>query len=430
MWNISGNYLMFSAGDGDNNVRIYSDLRVPITYDSNNTGYYVDPNGTSNLNRLVLQPRTDNYYVGSVSGTDPVSDWQSLTNTTGQFVVSQFNNIGLYTNSPAGVYGYGAVMSWRTANHSFQLYASHTGDLAYKTQWNNDNYSGWLTPVVYGRNGGTSSGKTIYGSIYYDTDNTAYFTDPASRSRQASIDFGSSGYYIHAGDWGMRNTTPYGWIQFGPANTSHAHIYTDRSNFYFNAQLIVNGGSNINTSDIRANLFYDNQNTAYYTDPASESVLNTVTFFGELNLSASGQTYIDHTGTIIFRRQDNYTSSASLSVGGDFITRGNITAYGSPSDINLKENIENIPNALEKVLTLNGVNFNYKKDGTRSTGVIAQEVEEVLPEVVYETTDIDGTGNFKAVRYGNMVGLLIEAIKEQQTVINNMQAEINSLKRG
>ena len=50
---------------------------------------------------------------------------------------------GGHSNYPTGVYTYGGVMSWRLANHSFQLYAAHTGDLAYKTQWNNDNYSGW-----------------------------------------------------------------------------------------------------------------------------------------------------------------------------------------------------------------------------------------------------------------------------------------------
>jgi hypothetical protein len=47
----------------------------------------------------------------------------------------------------------------------------------------------------------------------------------------------ASGYYVSQGDWGLRNTTPSGWIQLGPANTSHAHIYTDLSNFYFNKQI-------------------------------------------------------------------------------------------------------------------------------------------------------------------------------------------------
>jgi hypothetical protein len=51
----------------------------------------------------------------------------------------------------------------------------------------------------------------------------------------------ASGFTIGMGDWGLRNTTPYGYIQFGPANTSYAHIYTDRPNFYFDKDILVNG---------------------------------------------------------------------------------------------------------------------------------------------------------------------------------------------
>ena len=72
-------------------------------------------------------------------------NWQTFTDSAGEMNIIQTNNItdGNHSNYPTGVYGYGAVLSWRTSNHSFQLYAAHTGDLAYKTQWDNDNYSGW-----------------------------------------------------------------------------------------------------------------------------------------------------------------------------------------------------------------------------------------------------------------------------------------------
>ena len=52
----------------------------------------------------------------------------------------------------------------------------------------------------------------------------------------------ASGYSVGQGDWGIRNTTPYGWIQLGPANTSHAHIYTNLSNFYFNVNAMYQNG--------------------------------------------------------------------------------------------------------------------------------------------------------------------------------------------
>jgi hypothetical protein len=155
-------------------------FRAPIFYDSNDTNYYLDPNSTTRLSRLHINARNDNYYVGSFNEVNALSDWQSLTNTTGQWTVTQYNAIGSYSNSPGEVYTYGAVMSWRTENHSFQLYAAHTGDLAYKTQWNNDNYSGWRTPVVYGHNIGSASGKVIYGSTFYDSDNSGYYLDASS----------------------------------------------------------------------------------------------------------------------------------------------------------------------------------------------------------------------------------------------------------
>lgn len=92
------------------------------------------------------------------------------------------------------------------------------------------------------------------------------------------------------------------------------------------------------------------------------------------------------------------------------------------SDINLKDNINTIENALDKVDSLRGVSFDWKESGKKSIGVIAQEVEEVVPEVV--ATDEEGT---KSVNYQAMVGLLIEAIKEQQEQINELKQIINNV---
>ena len=110
-----------------------------------------------------------------------------------------------------------------------------------------------------------------------------------------------------------------------------------------------------------------------------------------------------------------------FSDAGAIICNGNITAFGNTSDIKLKENIEVIPDALDKVKQLKGVTFNYKKDGKISTGLIAQDLEKVLPEAVYESSDIDNDEDkHLAIRYGNTVGLLVEAIKEQQKEIETL----------
>ena len=104
------------------------------------------------------------------------------------------------------------------------------------------------------------------------------------------------------------------------------------------------------------------------------------------------------------------TTAAGAYVTGDFTASGNVTAY---SDERLKSSVETIPDALSKVLNVRGVTFDMNAE--RGTGVIAQELEKVLPEAVFDNED-----GMKSVAYGNVVGLLIEAIKEQQTQIETL----------
>jgi hypothetical protein len=96
------------------------------------------------------------------------------------------------------------------------------------------------------------------------------------------------------------------------------------------------------------------------------------------------------------------------------------TEFAATSDVNLKENIETIQNAGEIVSQLRGVTFDWKDTGNHSLGVIAQEIEKVLPELVTET---DGK---KTVSYGNMVGVLIEAIKELQNDVGVLKSIIEN----
>jgi hypothetical protein len=131
------------------------------------------------------------------------------------------------------------------------------------------------------------------------------------------------------------------------------------------------------------------------------------------------------------------TSSAySLYVSGSIYATSNIVAY---SDRRKKENIETIDNALSKILQMRGVSYNriyeeHIKDswtGKTEIGLIAQEVMEILPEVVTHAEDVDEYG----INYGNVVGLLVEGIKdqakiveEQKEIINNQQKDIDKLK--
>ena len=98
------------------------------------------------------------------------------------------------------------------------------------------------------------------------------------------------------------------------------------------------------------------------------------------------------------------------------------------SDVKLKENIERVEGALDKVSQLDGVTFTWKKDGQASAGVIAQNVEEVLPSAVKEVETLDGEEINKHVDYNQLSALFIEAIKELKEENKLLRAEIESLK--
>lgn len=136
---------------------------------------------------------------------------------------------------------------------------------------------------------------------------------------------------------------------------------------------------------ISAPVFYDNDAGGYSMDPSGQSNMHNIV-------------------------ADNIQS-------GTF-------AY-TASDASLKKDVKTIPNALEKILKLRGVEFNWKKDNAPSVGLIAQEVEGVFPQLV----GTNPTTGVKGVQYEGLVGPLIEAVKEQQKEIEELRREIEELKR-
>lgn len=111
--------------------------------------------------------------------------------------------------------------------------------------------------------------------------------------------------------------------------------------------------------------------------------------------------------------------TVKLHVVGDVLITGVTTStdFNSASDINLKTNIKTIENPIEKIIQISGVTFNWKKDDRPSVGVIAQEIEEVFPELVQGEDP-------KTVNYNGLVGLLIECIKEQQVEIDYLKGKL------
>jgi len=143
------------------------------------------------------------------------------------------------------------------------------------------------------------------------------------------------------------------------------------------------------------------------TTTRSTAATHYLTFVDSDNGSATAETLYTDAGI-------TYNPSTN-----DLTASGNVTAY---SDISLKENIETISNALEMVNSLRGVRFNRKdlEGNPLQIGVVAQEVEKIVPEVV-KTAD-DG---LKSVAYGNLIGVLIEAIKELSAEVEELKSRQN-----
>jgi len=180
------------------------------------------------------------------------------------------------------------------------------------------------------------------------------------------------------------------------ANDSHTHdgrYYTETES---NSRFTASAGD-VMTGSLR---FNDNVLLTLGTGADAELFCNGSHLYMDLN-AGIGNFYI----------RDGSTTRFTFDDAGHFTATGNVTAY---SDRRLKSDIVTIPNALDTVSKLRGVNFT--KDGKASTGVIAQEVQEVVPEVVHEGEE------YLSVAYGNLVGVLIEAVKE-------LKAEVDALKK-
>lgn len=121
-------------------------------------------------------------------------------------------------------------------------------------------------------------------------------------------------------------------------------------------------------------------------------------------------------------------SNGEVAINTKLTVNGNVFAqnYYYTSDRRLKKDIVPIVSPLEKIKALNGYTFEWKDTGSKSVGVIAQEVEKVFPELVGETQTASGM-TIKTVQYGNLVAPLIESVKELSRLHDQDQKNISEL---
>jgi hypothetical protein len=308
-----------------------SDLRAPIFYNSNNTGYYTNQASTSNYNVLSVQ-RAYAGYDAATTNSFSCSNWFRSSGDTGWYNATYAGGIYMIDST------------WVRTYNDRQFYSSSV----------------------------IQAGQSVRAPIFYDADNTGYYLDPAGAS---SLSTGTC-----TGTWSFTAAT-YAAFMYGNGSTA--------SSTSVGLQIYSTGGNGAIMAFHRG---------GYYA----------------INMGVDSDNVLRIGGWSASSNRFQMDSSGNLTMAG------NVTAY---SDIRIKTDILVIENALEKVSKIRGVTFIRTDEGSsdaRQSGVIAQEVELVLPEVVSE----DASG-IKNVAYGNMAGLFIEAIKELKAEIEELKSRIH-----
>jgi len=365
--------------DNSGNAFATSSFRAPIFYDSNDTGYYLDPNGTSNLNQISASTsarwgRSGNYWTVRPSIHSGVGYWTG-TNGWG-------TGEGTWANAWKG--GFSGWDIWGTGTDHPQG-------------------SGYVHAqgIVSGQHYTTTDGGEAYGWMMV-----------------GAADAITNRYWLR-GKWG---TTTSAWTEI---MTSNQNTYawnmdqwvrtTDSVSFVAttSSTFLVNSHSD-NTKGYRLYNTSNSSVSAMFTNSSNQLVI-AAGAFDQINLNK--KVYVNGVALGV-----NVTPS---STAGRIDASNDIVAYSS-SDERLKYNITPIENAIDKVKSLTGVEFDWKPEYKHAhgyeghdTGIIAQQVQEVIPSAV-RTND---TG-FLAVRYEKLIGLLIEANKELAARVEELEKKL------
>ena len=267
------------------------------------------------------------------------------------------------------------------------------------------------------------AGATNQVAKFVSTDGDAYFS-VADSNDEAFFGTSSNSFYVgnSATDYDTFNVSlTDGSVGFGtqyPSEPLHLRNGTSDTSLKINAFNNTAGTeSTIKFASVASSGSYEKAEIAFVSDTGGSGR-------GDLHFrvnNTAGTTNVgsgDEVMTIVREGRVGIldtTPSYPLDVTGTIRATGNVIAY---SDARVKENVKTIENASNKVSKLRGVSYNKIGESEVNIGVIAQEIEKVVPEVV--KTDENG---MKAVAYANLVGLLIESNKELQKRIEILESK-------
>jgi len=320
---------------------------------------------------------------------------------------------GRYLTSASNYYLNGITKSGNTLTFSVSGATNQTytfGSNAFNSTTIPTNNNQLTNGAGYTTNNGTVTGTATTGWIPKMDSSSDIGTSSLKQNSSTEVWVGSNGYLrmnefgtITIGNSYMGSTPAtifpyYTNLYINPGATNRTIVLGAPTSYVTNLSVMGNVSANSIDLDDNEYLYFGSSNDV-------EFFCNGSHMYMDLN-SGIGNFYIRDGSTTRFTFNDN----------GNFTATGNITAY---SDERLKENIETLDGS--KVLEMRGVS--YTKEGKESSGVIAQELEKVAPELVETADDEMGT---KSVAYGNLVGYLIEAVKDQQKQIDELKAKLES----
>lgn len=440
------------------------------TYSISSNGSQYNGNAASVTNGVYT---TGNQSIGGVktfTGTGPYTNDWFRNNTSGHGLYNQ--STGRHFYSPGSTY-------WHIDG------ASSTGGLIFYDRYNGSegNATGRRGYVYYDSNG---FGLLHNGGSWWlnTPDNDAFLIiggykglNPYNSVTGRKLMFGGgdenaqASYYIgtnlenYGGNYNKLDIRWHTGIRMGArANYGGIRFY-DAEDLVTQIFAIGKDGSYAQANQsMRAPIFYDLDNTAYYSDPGSKGYFHRLGLHnyagsvstgnqtsleimnnggtGDGNVAAMSFHCSGHYGMHMHLRSDSYFGIGGWSAStwrwyvqmstGNMTAAGNVTAYSDPR---LKENVKQLKGSLQKICSVNGVEFNWKNlpdivgnPGSKDYGVLANEIELIAPHAVYESAHTAKDGSkYKTVAYDKLVPLLIEGIKEQQSTITSLEERINKL---
>jgi hypothetical protein len=201
-----------------------------------------------------------------------------------------------------------------------------------------------------------------------------------------------------------------------PRWTSNGNLSAFNDTIIYGSLVLQGDPSTSGNLALSGNIF-TNANKGLYTRNAANTLFSPVLIYDTSSNAVKIHNVGSGTsGTVRITSSGGNATLVEFDSSGGVTATGDVTAF---SDERLKKNIKTLKNSLEKVNDLRGVEFERIDTGEKKIGLIAQEVEEIVPEVVKQGEE------YKSISYGNLVALLVEAVKELTNEVNSLKQQIN-----